>query len=43
MDTDNLKQVIKASYAGTNDAEKIGQSLNYKLDRVCYIENLFVH
>ena len=33
MDTDNLKQVIKASYAGTNDAEKIGQSLNYKLDR----------
>ena len=33
MDTNNLKDVIKASYAGTNEAQSIGEKLGYKLDR----------
>ena len=31
--TNNLKEVLKASYANVNDAEKIGTSLGYKIDR----------
>jgi hypothetical protein len=33
MNGKNLKEIIKASYKGNNDAEKIGQNLGYKLDR----------
>ena len=33
MNSQNLNQLIKSSYAGTNEAEQIGQKLGYKLDR----------
>ena len=33
MDSQNLNQLIKSSYAGTNEAEEIGKKLGYKLDR----------
>jgi hypothetical protein len=33
MNGKNLKDIIKASYKGTNEADKIGQNLGYKLDR----------
>jgi len=33
MDSQNLNQLIKSSYAGTNEAESIGRQLGYKLDR----------
>lgn len=33
MDSSNLNSLIKASYAGTNEAEEIGKKLGYKIDR----------
>jgi len=33
MDSQNLNQLIKSSYAGTNEAESIGRQLGYKIDR----------
>eukprot|EP01038_Epipyxis_sp_PR26KG_P013991 gene13991-18762_t len=33
MDSQNLNQLIKSSYAGVNEAESIGQKLGYKIDR----------
>ena len=33
MDNNNLKEIIKSSYLKSDEAEKIGQNLNYKLDR----------
>eukprot|EP01038_Epipyxis_sp_PR26KG_P014345 gene14345-19239_t len=33
MNNNELKDIIKASYSTNNEAEKIGNNLNYKLDR----------
>jgi hypothetical protein len=33
MDNNNLKEIIKSSYLKNDEAEKIGNNLNYKLDR----------
>jgi hypothetical protein len=33
METKNLNSLLKASYVGTQQAEDIGKTLNYKLDR----------
>eukprot|EP01038_Epipyxis_sp_PR26KG_P018087 gene18087-25395_t len=33
MDSNSLKEILKSSYLKNDEAEKIGQNLNYKLDR----------
>ena len=33
MDNNILKEIIKSSYLKNDEAEKIGNNLNYKLDR----------
>ena len=33
MNSQNLNQLIKSSYAGTNESEEIGRQLGYKMDR----------